>query len=855
MSASIRCPHCRHPFPFAEEERGQAVYCPSCGKACLVPPAAPVAAAAGAPARAAGPPAAPPPPARPGVFRRSFATSKVAEVHCLACGHTVPVTVAVLGGKVPCPRCGAPTPTAGAVAAPQPAADAPPLRPQPEPLPWWRPRSAWAVFALAVLGGLLVVGVVVVWQRPLVLTELARLVSPTPVRPWEPGDGTGPEVKDKKGAEKEITLEDIEALLRRPDAAEALVEAQAWQIQLTDRGVPRTDRRQVRLAEVIKELAARLVPPKGPPPAYVDEFRGLVRQLREALTAGDLVAGRRAVDRADALLTAHPRELAPYSQAFVELKKKLEKLEREVKGVQEIRDGFTRARELARKFAGPGQPPRWDVTRALEDEARAKFIALRTPLEPAEEDELDRLARELAPDLLFARGKRAAEEAAACERDGDSRTRDLLVDEAEAVLPGLRHEGVEEALATARAARSKPVPGGDSSELGREVAFRRAYEAALVPFAAGELGETSAATVERALKPCCEAHTALAAIPPLKPEWGARLAAVALDLVERAVEERVALHNDTPELRQKLLEARVMLDQAAPWKDDPRWRKLDAIVRNRGEEAGSRALAHASELAKKDDWEGALRATEAAEALGKPEVADQARDLTRKWKAELKLRTERAAADEHWKRLGQLEGAEKLLERWRELQLFLGRYPAAPQRKDARALADELLPRVRARADELLVRLEGHARDKDWAAFRRLSEVLLAAPLSPAQAERVNQQNETVAEEVRGEAKTKFNALKAKYEFMIGPEEIVALLEGLPKVLELDPAHAAAKALLEKALARGKGLATHLYKNVDEVRPQGEKAYRERLELIGRLDPDGLAGETARGLVEQMKKP
>ena len=83
----------------------------------------------------------------------------------------------------------------------------------------------------------------------------------------------------------------------------------------------------------------------------------------------------------------------------------------------------------------------------------------------------------------------------------------------------------------------------------------------------------------------------------------------------------------------------------------------------------------------------------------------------------------------------------------------------------------------------------------------------------------------------------------------IDSEVPAGLLEELPKVLELNPDHAEAQALLQSARQIGRARAEALLGTMGAL-TRGTARYKERLEEISKLDPEGPHGKKARDLLK-----
>jgi hypothetical protein len=674
------------------------------------------------------------------------------------------------------------------------------------------------------------------WERPVVapVPESNETPDAGPRKPAPQADAPA------QPPEPEITLQEIEQLLQRTDTRAALIDAQIWQQLLTDHGVPESDSRRRRLAEVIQVLTERLTPKPSPPPAFLAAFRGLVQQLYEALLRENLPAARQAAQGAEALFNKHPKELAPYSPRYLALMAKLRQLELRDEGFRKIEQLLAQAQKLAR-LSAMREPVRSDeVSAAREAEARAKFLALRTPLNKAEEERLNQRVKELTPDLLFARGHRAVKEATRCLQDGDARTRDLLVLEARTLLPGLPEDRIRDLIEETEKTAKANVARKEGSTFAQAVEFRRLYETALERFAAGEASRT--------IEACRRAHGQLAALPPPAPEQSRKLADLVWEALEPVVLDRLAAPDTDPELRTRLVEARMLLDQAGPWRADARGQRLDAALRHRGDQLARQALAQADELFRQDRLQEALEAARPAETLGGAEVASRARELARQWQAELGARASRAAQEEHWGRIEHLRREGKPLETWRELRRFAQRFPVSAREDDSKRLEAQLAPSLGAEIEGMLHALNEHVQAEKWVAFRHLYEVLAGGPLPPGYADRLRPFRGT-AEGLNRKAEAQFAQLKKLHRFMIDTDSVLQLLDGLPKVLALNPAHEEARAMLEEARRQGQRRGARQLEDLTK-RTLKPPRYKERLSEILRLDPDGPSGEKARALLK-----
>ena len=249
-----------------------------------------------------------------------------------------------------------------------------------------------------------------------------------------------------------ITLEMIAELTRSDDAGAALVQAQMWQEALHEQNVAANDPRLASLAKVVDVLSDRLTPKPQPPPAFVADFQKLLQQIADKLKEENLAEERKAIDQAEQLLKQvetlvekaerlvqdHPDELAPYSRRLLTLKSGFNQQSATRDGVRQIRQWFQKAGEnLA---AGK-------VTEGLAFMQRARFFAAwRTPTNGDERREFETTVKNLTPEVRLARGRRAVDDAVACDRAGDRAGRSREVQRVQSLLPGLPESRIKALL-------------------------------------------------------------------------------------------------------------------------------------------------------------------------------------------------------------------------------------------------------------------------------------------------------------------------------------------------------------------------------------------------------------------------
>lgn len=868
MKPTIRC-QCGFDVPFAEEDRGSDVYCPSCGKVCLVPEVDPAdAPSAGQPtpepsAPTRTTPAAPAPASEPSepteerpessIFSASgslrVADRTIGEVTCL-CGTKVPYRVEDFGSSVYCPACGVAVPVGRTLGRPRvPAATgSEPFEQRPSAEEAARTalgsrgrRSPLALVAMVGIvatlgaGGLLALqrqGIIsaklLPWQ-PIPSAAPVAAAAPSPV----PGGEEATVEEDGHQAPEEITLQRIEELGRREDFRMALIDAQILGQVLIDRGIAEDDPRRVRLGRIIAELIDRLRPRSGSPPAYVAQFREQVAKLRVALSEHDLPPAREADARAQALFEAHPDELAPYSRSFLALKKRLEEFTLAAAGSKPIEDLLMRARRLA----ADDKP-----TDAIECAARAKSLAFRTPLEPWEARRLEERLAELNEPLRFARGRRAVREARQCARAGDRQARDQLVREARAILPGLSESKIRPLMARVEKIATAKIASPRSSALGTEIACRRLYESALEHYGQNEWDELLAA--------CHQAQQLLASLPASsRRERGAKLAKLVLDTLERGIADLFA-KPDSADLPRELARLRGAFDQAARWQFSsslPRWQSLDAALRACGNQLTDRIVDESRALAAEGKLAEAVAKIMPVESLGGADAAERARFLREQWQHQLQARASLAAREEVWHEIVRLVEQDQPLRAWRDLASFERRFPDSPETDEIRKLRARLRPAVDRQLSELMRRVNDTHENQDWIAFRAAVSLLETAPLQPEHREGLQAARKEL-ELLDQRAEGRF--LQAKpYRHLVSRQDVLGLLELLPEVLALNPDHRAAQFLFEKARRAGTRYAEGLLKSAGTLKGR-RQAYRKRLETILALDPLGPHSAKTRELLE-----
>lgn len=623
-----------------------------------------------------------------------------------------------------------------------------------------------------------------------------------------------------------ITLAAIQDLGQQTDIKNALVTAQVWQQALRDQNVSQADPRHAALEQVIKQLQEKLYPQQTPaPPTVLARFRELLGLLRTAIAQARLEGTDKLIREAEGLLEKHPQDLAPFSQSFFALKRRYNEIEGEVNGIARIEKHLDQAAEFARKGK---------ATEALEHETKAKSLSSRTPMTKEVGDRFDKRVRDLAPDLLFVRGQQAVTELRQCLREGDQEARDLLVREARTCLPGLPDSKVGALVKETETAAAMPVMGQKGSSFAKEVMFRLQYEQALHCYATDDgPGFLSQAAKAAALSPTGDGTK--------------KLAMLVFDFLDNFAGDTLTLNEEAPELPERFGKLRTLLDAAGPWKEDPRWVKLDAPLRQRGEQVARKSLAKAQGLAAKDQLAAARQAVKNAWLLGDRPTVLQARNLDQQWDQELKARTDRAIEQAHWQRIQQLHQDRKTLETWSELTNYAKRYPQSSRQKEVTKLQESLRGAIPPLLAAKIRDLDNYRDKKMWREFYEGYEILKSLPWTENETAKMKLFGKFIEDNKR-EANGRFLRLASRHGKMVNKEEVVALLAELPRLIAFSPELAEANALLEEAKQKGQLYAKHLLSTLGGISPQ---LAAMRLREIEILDCNGPIAAEARRLVKK----
>ncbi len=634
-------------------------------------------------------------------------------------------------------------------------------------------------------------------------------------------------VKGKAVEENPITLANIEALKKQTNASEALITAEVWKQMLIDSRFPSNDPRFAALEGAIQFLQNRLAPPQiAASPTTVAKFRDLLGTLRTAISEKNLAQGSAAVAEADGLLEKHPRDLAPFSQSYFVLKRRYTEIEREINGVVRVEKLLDASVKALRAD---------NSTEAMENLAKAKFLAARTPMNKETGDRLDQRVRDLTPDLLFARGKRSIMDLRQCLTEGDMATRDLLVADANIHLPGLLESKIRDLTKELNRASKASIGQASGSEFGKKVAFRLAYERALEAFGA----EDALGLFENAAK-----------ATQLTPSDAPKVEGLVFEFLDQVGGDALLLGEEAPDFAEKVTKLKNVLQQAEVWKNSPRWIKLDTTLGQRGERYTKSALAKAKALAAKDQFQEARNTLKAALALAEPAAIKQVKELDQRWEQELKVRADQEAQEKQWKRISELRQAEKLLEAWVELGQFSQRYPKSPHLKEVAVIDESIRKAVKPALASKFQELEQFHDKKKWTDFHGTYQLLSKLPLASVEKTKLDQYRRKV-EESQQQARGKFFQLSTRHRSMITQDQVRIMLEELPAIVAAVPDLAEAESLLGEAREKGHQYAEKLLPTVANLAAASPRLAAERVRLIEILDSNGPLADEARKMLKK----
>jgi hypothetical protein len=774
------------------------------------------------------------------VFGKSITPQDVlGHLPCPSCTHAIAYTAQQIGTLTNCPKCGGTAirvghslveemrPEKRAVLA-KPTAVLAPRRP-------WLNRHTLGFASMLLLFGLALTAAAVLTSSQTVSLSSGWLTwKSVSARSGEMPVGTA-ESEAARGAlpPPEITLEQIEQLMTQADMREALVQAQVWQQMLRDFGIPNDDHRLRRLAELIAYFTEQLKPKPTPPPAYLGEFRRALDDLREALRAENLASARAALAIAEAIFKVHGDELAMFSRSYLALKQRFGQLELIQEGKQRISELLTTADQLIRRD---------EPTEAAEAIAKAMFLALRTPMEEAEFQQRDQAVRQLIRDLRLARGKRAVADAQRCQKESDLAARDIQLSVAMELLPDLPADRVTSLLTQARSLSEMSIANPTPSSFGRELAFRAVYEDALNCYgrrnALSELAER-----------CSAAQELLQSATTLEATAGDKLSDLILGALESEVGDLLLLPPRSPEVASGLAQVRAGLEKASAWREATRWKSVDKALQSKGDEVASLAIEQASKRAEAGDLAAAIELIEPAQTLASGALRTRAEGLSRQWQQTLERQASIAAQDEAWNDMRTLYREGHFLEVWEKAAAFDRQFPNSPRKGEVAGVRAAIRDRVDQEVAALVQQMEQWLTDREWAKFRAGFERLQEAPRSDAW-ESQFLRFEEIAADMSAHADRQFRNL-GTFKHMTNDSDVVSLQQALREILELNPDHQEAGDLQKKAQERATQLAQYFLLKSRSASKE-TTAYREMLEKVLRLDPDGEFGGQARELLDKL---
>lgn len=903
MPNSFPCPQCQVPIPFDDWERGTEAYCPSCGSAAMVPGERVVEAASEAPPEATPPPQAPtepapgpvravpveprlhaepapgpvhtvaltaqlhvepaPEPARaaravavradePEVFGAISATAMtrvVGDLPCPTCKSPVPITAQDYGNSTYCPNCGAEVPvgealvtTAVAVPAGKPAAVPSPARRQKQPTS----TRAWIV--RIALGTAALIAIAFLIRESL-----------QPSGPERPRSDPGDLATDEPPAEPDahITIAAIEALEKHEDPADALAQVDEWRRFLLDLERPDSDPRLARLDAADKLLGERLRPPTPPPPASVVEFQARLKALTEAAAkippaptrdAPEVQAVVALMGELDALLAAHPDELAEFKEDYRLVREPLQAMLVALEGPRPTEELLARARSQVET----GHP-----TEALESLARARLKQLTSPLTQAQRQRLDAAYHALFDGpLRLAQGRRDLEEAQQADAAGNNAERDRLLRNARSFIErAMAH--TEEADYGDLLDRLVQLENNRHDRKGSDsiqrVEAREAYEDALHDFPTWRLDDIGAWAAG-----CRKLHEVAAKLPEDRSAWRETLAELALTGLLASIP---ALPPDTAETADQHLATletlRALAEEFDDWKSQDEWDALDRALRDSATQLAGRLADRAEEQRGQDRLELALATAEQAEKLsGDPDLTDRLRKLIADCRQQLADRADRDAQEAAWARLQALWAEKKLLDAWAAIEQFAKRFPDSERLGELNSLRVECQAALAPQVPALLAQAAGLDKDRKYGEFALMVDQLQLVDIPPDLSARFQSLKDR-RNDLRGRADQLFRQAPA---LMDRIEEVVRVIDAMTAVLVLNPAHEEAQARLDEARRRGQ---THARKLLDtcEVMQRANRfdarqaaAQRDRIGLILKIQPSGPLADRAMELLAELDK-
>lgn len=616
---TLRCV-CNAEVPFTADDRGLDVYCPSCGRACSVPveniqeptgdesnlagtieSAAVESLARDAPTLASSSSSS-----RRKVFSRDGSTSfreRIAYTAACRCGSRTPVMIGEVGETLYCPTCGAELPSLEkneAVSLGVASEETLPATTTPR-------RRRGVMLAAGLFMAAVAVSISLTkdyWQSLIDSLVRAGATSELPPSSFTPEPEvtlaeitnllTLPDVEhavaecdrlrgrlrspsappdDPRRAELHrvrsvlvnrpayITTARIQELPQRRNLSSALVQARLWQEALTNESVPSNDDRGMLLAAVTEDLLQKLYPQAAVnETAIQDRFRGLLSDLSQHLTDDVVPACAPIVQKCDELLVQHAEELAAQRTRYDRLRADYLDRKNRLDRLTRIKTDLGRAEEL---FRGNDLSL---YVEAAERLSRAKFTALTTPLTKEEAGQLHNWVSAIHPEMRFARGRRAVEDAVRFDAERDLASRRVAVVEAAGYLAGIEERRIAPYMdrlkpwLNEKQPASAPAPPAAASRAQRLFALRNQYERFLDAFGKGE-------TVS-GLSEGLAVDAVISADPSLLIEKKENLSELVCDLIEYALFPQKA---DSNRQTERLQIERILSTAQPSWRELERW--------------------------------------------------------------------------------------------------------------------------------------------------------------------------------------------------------------------------------------------------------------------------------------------
>lgn len=645
-----------------------------------------------------------------------------------------------------------------------------------------------------------------------------------------------------------ISLEMIEALATEPDPLDALIQAGLWLEELERRSAPEDDPRSARLREIIADCERRLTPEPEGPAKCIGEFRQLLDRLRGYLETRQLQLAAKAIAEAAQLLADHPDDLGPFAKRLYSLKDKFEKLRQRDEGVAGISELFKRSDETLRA-AEQARDAKQDeraivlVSEALEHQARARLMAFRSRLRPAEIEDLERTLQRLKPRLQLARGWRQVLLAEQAHAAHDLSARQWCATRALATLPGLPEPEIAEWIKRANAGGKKVKSSGGphaNTDVGK---------AAVVREMSDDLWEQYAIANATAML------TPAVAVADLGYADGAtfsRIGGMFFDLFEPLVSDYLdrADQLSPTESHSTLSSLLDSLRRAAPWQVDPRWLALEASLKASGKQLTERALVEAERLVADDDLEAALELLDRTKTLATLDQTDQIRERAQAVRDEMHLRSDHQAEEDAWKAIrGNARAQGKIIEAVQGLREFLRRYPDGLHAEQAKQLMAQLESDAMDQEFESRLRETLQALKAERFADARRQWPTLAQEKPPAQLSALWHEVETQVVQLKQRAAAELLRLAGPAK-LLKVEDVLEIRDRLPSILEMDPDNVDAQKLQKRFQPMPAKWAKKMLNNAKILRRNRSANYKVLAETVIQLDADGPYGKEAKALLE-----